>query len=166
MATFVHIFPESEKASILKNGIKVLKTSWRNVNGVFLSPVTANYYYTHQWNREVLRLENVPRLAARVRISDDDIVYIGKYNERHQKVIASEAIKIVREHIALEGLEVILPRKVLPKEITKIYKPNRNVGWRYYPGSNGKKPCGCDYCQRGLPYSRKLQERYKQQLGE
>jgi hypothetical protein len=161
MATFVHIFPEREKASILKNGIKVLKTSWREVNGVFLSPVTVNYYYTHQWNREVLRLENLPRLAARIRIHDEELVYIGKYNEKHQRVKASEAIKIMLEHTAPEGLEVILPRKVMPKEITRVYKPNRNVGWRYYPGSNGKKPCGCSYCQRGLPYSRKLQDLYE-----
>jgi hypothetical protein len=80
------------------------------------------------------------------------------------RVTASEAIKVALEHTDPEGLEVILPRKVEPEEIIKIYKPSRNVGWRYYPGSNGKKPCGCPYCQKGFPYSKKLQRSYEEGL--
>jgi hypothetical protein len=48
MATFIHIFAEKDKASIIKNGIKVYKAAWRELNGVFVSPIIEDYYSTHQ----------------------------------------------------------------------------------------------------------------------
>ena len=46
------------------------------------------------------------------------------------------------------------------KEIIAIYKPPKVGGWRYYPESHNRKPCGCPCCQRGEPFSKKIQERY------
>ncbi|WOO40910.1 hypothetical protein [Rubellicoccus peritrichatus] len=161
MATFTHIFSADDRVKIAKNGITVAKVSWRKINGVFLSPVTGNYYYTHQWKRELKRWQNVPKLAVRVRLHDDEKVFVGKYNEEHIEVSASEAIKIALNHKAPGGLEVILPRSVKPKELMQFYKPNENVGWRYRPDSNSRKPCWCFYCQRGEPYSSKRRKEYE-----
>ncbi len=141
---------------IAKNGIKVVRAKWRKMNGVFLSPVTENYYNTHQWKRELKRIQNIPKLAVRIRIPDEERVFIGRYNEEQIEVSASEAIKISIEHASPGGLEVILPRSVKPKELLKFYKPNDNVGWRFFPESHSRKPCGCEYCQRGEPYSQRL----------
>jgi len=160
MATFTHIFAESDKGKILRNGIKISKFRYRENNGVFVSPVIDNYFYTHQWYRELKRIENVPKLAARIRIPDKELVLVGKYNGKHITVSASEAVRIVKEHNDPGGLEVIIGRNIKPKEILKIYKPNKVVGWRYYPKSHGAMPCGCPYCQRGEPNSRKLRLRY------
>ena len=153
MAMFTHIFAADDRAKIAKNGITVSKVSWRKRNGVFLCPVTEDYYYTHQWKRELKRHQNVPKLAVRVRLPDNEPVFIGKYNEEHLEVEASVAIKIAMEHESPGGLEVILPRSVKPKELMKFYKPNENVGWRFMPDSHSNKPCWCLYCQRGEPYS-------------
>jgi len=161
MAIFTHIFAESNKGKILRNGIKIMRSKYRENNGVFVSPIIDNYYYTHQWFREILRHQNVPKLAVRIRIPDNELVLIGKYNEDHINVKASEAIKIAKEHNAPGGLEVIVSRNIKPREIVKIYKPNKVVGWRYYPNSHGARPCGCPYCQRGEPNSRRLRERYE-----
>ena len=38
------------------------------------------------------------------------------------------------------GLEVIVPRKIMPKEIIRTYLAPRITGWRYYPEAKGKKP--------------------------
>jgi hypothetical protein len=161
MATFIHIFAESDRASILRSGIKMNRTRWRQIDGVFLSPVTADHTQTHQWMREVERERNVPKLAARVRLPDETMVWIGRYNDEHLHVTAAEAIGIAREHEDPQGLEVILPRSVRPSELLKVYRPPKVVGWRWYPGAHGKRPCGCPYCQRGEPGARKLRDRYE-----
>ncbi len=164
MATFVHIFAEKDRSSIIKNGIKIQKIGWRKINGVFVSPVTEDYYATHQWHREVQRVKNIPKLAARIKIPDDQHVFIGKYTEDPVKVTASQAIGMAREHKEPMGLEVIVPRAIKPDEIQKIYKPPKMVGWRYHPAAKGTRPCGCSYCQKGEPFSKKIKEEYERGL--
>ena len=144
MATFVRIFPEADRASIQRSGIRVTKTKSHQAAGVFVSPVTENYVHTHQLMREVQRVRNVPKLAARIRIPDTQGVRIGKYNERHIEVAAAEAIAIARIHWDSRGLEVIIPRGVRATEIIKIYRPPKVVGWRYFPDAHGVRPCRCE----------------------
>jgi len=153
MATFIHVFAEAARRSIQRRGIKAGQYAKKRGTGVYASPVTQDYYFTHQWCREIKRQQNVPKLVARFRIPDDEEVYIGRYGVQHIRVAASAAIRIAREHVAPAGLEVIIPRSIKPKEILKIYKPAKALGWRYYPEAKGKKPCGCAYCQKGEPYS-------------
>lgn len=100
-------------------------------------------------------------LAARIRIPDDTPVLIGKYNSEHIEVTAAKAIGIAREHEDPLGLEVIALRKIEPKEIISFYKPPKVTGWRYYPAAKGVKPCGCEYCQRGEPYSKRIKLEYE-----
>jgi len=158
MAVFVHIFAERDRASIKRSGIRVVRGRRRRLNGVFVSPVTESYYHTHQWHREVRRMEQIPKLAARIRIPDDEKVCIGKYNEPHLEVTAAQAVAMARQHDSPEGLEVIIPRSVRFEEIISIYKPPKVTGWRYSPQAKGRKPCGCSFCQRGRPNSRKIRE--------
>lgn len=120
-------------------GIRVFKNTWRKINGVFLSPQTEDYSQTHQWYREIQRHKNVPKLVARVRIPDDETVWVGIYNKEHLERTAAEAIGMAREHREPDGLEVILPRAVQASEILKFIDLPKAVGWRYQPGSNGKK---------------------------
>ena len=92
-------------------------------------------------------------------IPDDTQVYIGKFNEDHLEVSAARSVGIARVHDAPLGLEVILPRKVSPSEIISIYSLPKMTGWRYAPNAKGNKPCPCDYCQRGEPYSAKIKKK-------
>ena len=123
-------------------------------------PVMRDHLTTHQWNRELRRFRKVPKVVVQFRIPDRDMVSVGAYNSEKIKVTASEAIGIVREHQAPFGLEVIVPRKISSKEIMKFYTPPKVVGWRYWPESHGHKPCPCPFCQKGMPYSKKLREKF------
>ena len=35
----------------------------------------------------------------------------------------------------------------------------QNIGWRYFPGSNTKKPCACEYCLKGTFKGKKTRTR-------
>ena len=121
-----------------------------------------SYKLTHQWMRELRRFDQRVTLAARFRIPDSEQVHIGRYNQEHLLVTASKVIAIAHNHDDGLGLEVIIPRKISSQEIIKIYQPSKVTGWRYYPEAHGKKPCACEYCQLGQPYSRQIRKRYEQ----
>jgi hypothetical protein len=161
MAQFVHLFDENDVARIRHHGIRVTKSKWRKLNGVFLFPLTENFVVSHQWMRELRRRRGQSLLAARIRVDDAEPVLVGKYNEEHVQVHAAEAIGIARKHQDPMGLEVILPRSVKPKEIESVYRPPKVVGWRYYPAARGRRPCGCPYCQKGEPFGKRLREAYE-----
>jgi hypothetical protein len=100
--------------------------------------------------------------VARLRIPDEESVWLGKYNATHFEVTAAEANGIARDRKDPAGLEVILPRAVQASEILNIIALPKAVVWRYAPNAKGKKPCGCSYCQRAEPGGRKVQDRYEQ----
>ena len=101
-------------------------------------------------------------IQVQFRITDDMPVKVGRYNEPQLDATAAEAIRIFMDHTDGMGLEVLIPVSIAPKAITRIYTPSQIVGWRYYPESHsdGRKPCGCSYCQRGQIKNRKLREAY------
>jgi hypothetical protein len=86
-------------------------------------------------------------VCVQFRIPDEEIVLIGKYNGEKVQMNASEAAGAVQKHADPMGLEVIIPRKIMPKEITRTYPAPLLTGWRYYPEAKGKKPfCHCKFC--------------------
>jgi hypothetical protein len=89
------------------------------------------------------------------------LVYAGKYNEPHRQMELGVAI---REIMTLEdplGYELIVARKIGPKEIDKIRLLPPKIGWRYFPHSHRKKPtCACPVCiRRGSIKSKQLREK-------
>jgi len=160
MAQFIHLLDQRNAASIRRGGIKIARFTRRPIKGVFVQALTEDFQFTHQWMRELGRRRGPSLIAARLRIDDDEMVYIGKFNQDHLRCKAAEAIGIARSHTDSMGLEVVIPRAIRPKEIASIYRPPKVVGWRYYPAARGRRPCGCPYCQRGEPFSRPLRERY------
>lgn len=161
MAQFIHLFGEKNIERIRKNGIKAHRNAWGNNRGVFCFPQTENFVVNHQWMRELRRFRGTNIIAARFRLPDTELVLLGRYNDVHLEVSASEAIGITREHKSPLGLEAIVLRSILKKELLSIYHPPKVTGWRYYPEAKGKQPCGCPYCQRGEPYSRAIREKYR-----
>jgi len=84
------------------------------------------------------------------RIPNDEIVLVGKYNGEKMEMTASEAAAAFLAHTDRMGLEVIVRRKITPKEIARTYLAPRVTGWRYYPEAKGRKPfCHCKFCNRG-----------------
>ena len=74
---------------------------------------------------------------------------------------AAEAAATIMSSESPEGFEVIIPRRIEPTEIHRVRPLPQVVGWRYYPQSHGRKPCGCPFCQRGQYGGRKLREKYE-----
>jgi hypothetical protein len=144
MASFVHIADEKKRKLIEKNGVA------RQKRGVFCMPVTKDFSITHQWSRELKRTGVKSLVCIQFRVSDDEIVSVGMYNGGKMNMTAAESVATIAAHTAPMGLEVIFDRKILAKEITRIYDAPKVTGWRYHPDAKGKKPfCHCRFCNRG-----------------
>jgi hypothetical protein len=161
MAMFVHLAPESRVKAILRNGIRRLREPAGRPSGIFAMPVTRNYYISHQWLRELRRKNQGAIAGVYFRIPDDERVWIGHYHRGHQEMTAAQALAFMMVAEDREGFEVIVPRAIERNEIHRVRKLSQVVGWRYMPGSHGKEPCGCRFCQRGSYGARKLRERYE-----
>jgi len=113
-------------------------------------PVLPDFATTHQWARELKRRPIRAHICVQFRIPDEDRVLVGKYNGEKLEMTAAEAVDSVRVHTDPIGLEVLIPRKIKPGEITRTYAAPRVTGWRYYPEAKGRPPfCHCKWCNRG-----------------
>jgi len=148
MVSFLHIADKNEEGSILKNGIR--SAVCKSGRGVFAVPVVPTYATTHQWARELKRSGVRTLICVQFKIPNRDSVLVGKYNGEKLEMSASEAAAAFLKHTDPAGLEVIIPRRIMPKEITNTYLAPRITGWRYYPAAKGKKPfCHCKFCNQG-----------------
>lgn len=162
MALFVHLTPEKQVKSIRRNGITRLRNhAVAGERGVFAMPVTRNFYVSHQWLRELKRRGQGAIAAIYFRVPDDEIVWLGHYNQAHQRMTAVEATAVIHDAAPAEGFEVIIPRRIEANEIHRVRMLPQVIGWRYYPGAHGKRPCGCSYCQRGQYGARRLRDEYE-----
>jgi hypothetical protein len=160
MPQFIHLADDREISMIRKGGIKAVALDGRKEKVVFATPVLQNYYQSHQWLRELKRQGIRTISAVQFHVDDDTPVSVGRYNEEHIEATAAESVKIFMDHTTGLGLEVVFSCSIPAKNITRIYTPDQVTGWRYYPESHsdGRKPCGCPYCQRGQIKNRKLRE--------
>ena len=157
MALFVHLTPASRAKRLARDGIRRPRGP---LGGVFAVPVTPNFYLTHQWLRELRRWTAGPLVGVYFRLPDDQPVRVGPYRGPHATMTAVAAVgRFWRA--GRDGDEVIIPRRVAAREILRVERLPQLVGWRYHPGAHGTRPCGCDYCQRGLYGARKLRAAYR-----
>jgi len=163
MPQFIHLTDERLLARLKKSGIRM--TNWgRNIRGVYATPVMKDFQVSHQWLRE-LKNRGIRTIGAlQFKIPDEEGVLVGRYNEKPLAVTAAQAVKVFMDHSTGLGLQILVLRRIEPKEITRSYVPRQIIGWRYHPDAHGKPPfCGCDYCQRGLIKNRKIREKYAAQ---
>lgn len=165
MALFVHLASEKNSDSIRRSGIKAQRVRVALLPGyervVFAMPVTADFYVSHQWLRELKRDGRRSIVGVYIRIPDGQRVLVGHYNQSHSEMAANEAVGTVFNSDQPEGYEVLIPRKVEPTEIHDIKQLPQVLGWRYYPDSNGRKPCGCPYCTKGDIKSKRIRDAYE-----
>jgi hypothetical protein len=149
MVSYIHIADKKCEHSILRNGIRSIKRR-SGTQGIYAMPVLPNFSTTHQWARELKRRSIRTLVCVQFRIPDEDPVLVGPYNGEKVEMTAAEAARALRIHTAPMGLEVLIPRKINSKEITRTYLAPRVTGWRYYPSAKGKPPfCHCKWCNRG-----------------
>ena len=158
---FVHLTPESRVALIRRNGIRRLRRKCGEFpGGIFAMPVTRNFYVSHQWLRELRRFNAGPIAGVYFRTPDTEPVWVGHYGQAHRWMTAAEAAAAFLTSESPEGWQVVIPRRIDASEIHRVRRLPQVVGWRYFPGSHGKNPCGCDFCQRGQYGARRLREEY------
>jgi len=160
---FVHLTSEKNIKTILRYGISRIRKQAHRPRGIFAMPVTRNFYISHQWLRELKRSGANTIVGVYFRIPDEEIVWVGHYNQAHQQMAAVEAAVMITAIENGEGYEVIVPRRIDKSEIQRIKKLPQVTGWRYYPGAHGRRPCGCPFCQRGNYGARRLREEYERQ---
>jgi hypothetical protein len=156
---FVHLAPQSKLGRIRNGGIRSTRHLSRP-RGVYAVPVTRNFYVSHQWLRE-LRRSGVGTVAGvYFRVSDDEAVWIGHYGSAHRQCTAAEAATVFHDDASVEGWEVIIPRAIDRREIQRVKALPQIVGWRYFPGAHGRRPCACPFCTKGLFGARRLRTRF------
>jgi len=157
----VHLAPETALKAIRRNGIKASKHGPQGVPaGVYAMPVVQNFYASHQWLRELKQRGARTIVGVYFRVADDEAVWLGHYRGMHEQMTAAQAGGFLSRRAGFEGYEVIVPRKIAAKEIHRTAELPQIIGWRYHPGAHGKKPCGCEFCQRGLFGGRRIRDRY------
>jgi len=155
MPTLIHLADERRSKMILKNGLKLGKYN----GGIYCMPVLPDFYVTHQWLRELKSSGIKTLIGVYFKIDSDELVYAGKYGQKHKHISLGKAIA---EIMALKdplGYELIIDRKIEAKEITKIKSLPQTIGWRYMPDSHNRKPCVCEYCIRGTIKADRLRKK-------
>lgn len=143
MPVLVHLADERNAATIRKNGVKIGKAR----KGIYCMPVLQEFFVSYQWLRELKRDGVKTFVGVHFKLKSDTMVYAGRYNKSHRYIALGQAIKEIMTMNDPLGYEIIIDRKILSSEITKIKHLPQNVGWRYMPGSNGKRPqCACPFC--------------------
>jgi hypothetical protein len=165
MPVFVHLAPEHSVARIVRNGIRRSRARAPLPSGVFAMPVGPSFFASHQWLRELKRSGVRTIAAVYLRIADDEPVWFGHFGQAHVPMRASEAAAELAAATAAgtaAGLEVLIPRRIEASEIMRTRTLRQVIGWRYYPGAHGARPCGCPAClPRGEIRSRAIRARYE-----
>lgn len=162
MPVFVHLAPEPLVSRILKNGIRRSRAQGALPPGVFAMPVGPSYFASHQWLRELKRSGQRTIAAVHFRVGDGETVWLGHFGRGHSPMTAAEAAGHVSAAGSAEGFEVLVPRRVEPGEILRVKAVPQVVGWRYFPGAHGSKPCGCPGClPKGEIRSKAIRKRYE-----
>jgi hypothetical protein len=160
MATFVHITSEDTARKARRGGIRSAKSKGRLLRGVFAMPVTPSFQITHQWVREMKQWRRGMIVGIYFRIPDSELVWVGPYNKQHQQMTAAQASAHVMSQGTMTGVQVVIPRRITPKEIVRVRNLPQLVGWRHFPEAHGKQPMACGCCQKGAYGSRKIREKY------
>ncbi len=149
MPLLVHITPEKNVAAIRRSGIGIA----RHMQGVFATPVLPNFVVTHQWLRELKRFRVlIDGHAAHTmwgvyfRVRDDEPVLFGHFGREPMTLPAARAVGEFMAAADPLGMEIVLPRRIAAKEIHRIRRLPRNVGWRYEPKVRERFFCRCVVC--------------------
>lgn len=157
MPTLVHITDEKHSARIKRSGIALGKS--RRV--IFFMPVVQDHFISHQWLRELRRSGARVLVGVYFRLPSEELVWAGKYHERHRQVPLGSAIRELNSLADPLGFEIFIDRKIAASAIAKIRHLPQKIGWRYQPHAHGKRPCGCPAClPKGSIKSKKIRERY------
>ena len=166
MTLLVHLTSETNSASIKRAGIR-MPDRRANLRGIFAFPVLPNFVVSHQWLRELKRRGKRTYCGVYFRVPDTERVLFGHYRSPLVELPAARAAGLILKDPNPLGYQVVVPRAIRGAEILRIRRLPQVLGWRYFPGAHGRKPCGCPACiARGEIKSRKIRERFNAENGD
>jgi hypothetical protein len=80
---------------------------------------------------------------------------------------AAEAVGLILATEDPRGYEIMLSRRIGPKDIVRVRPLPKAVGWRYYPDAKNQpaKTCDCPMCMpTGEVNARRFRERVKSRM--
>ena len=166
MARLVHITADTDAARIRRHGIRPRRINWL-IKGedrfVWAFPVLESYTLTHQWARELKRWGRQTLAAVTFVLDDDEPVYVRHYLGEPIVATAAEAIGLVRAVQDPRGFEILVPRRIEPREIASVRTLPQAVGWRYAPTfkNSERYPCECPAC---APRAEVKARRYRERI--
>ena len=166
MARLVHITADTDAARIRRHGIRPRRINWL-IKGedrfVWAFPVLESYTLTHQWARELKRWGRQTLAAVTFVLDDDETVYVRHYLGEPIAATAAEAIGLVRAVQDPRGYEILVPRRIEPREIASVRTLPQAVGWRYAPTfkNSERYPCECPAC---APRAEVKARRYRERI--
>lgn len=154
MPLLVHIAPHNEAARIRRNGLKPRRVSPEFLGSdlhdrvVWAFPVLASYTLTHSWSRELKRWGRTSLVAVTFRIPDDETVYARHFAKPKMLSSAAQAAGFIGAAADPRGYEIMIPRRIEPREIRSVRVLPEAVGWRYWPEAKNLplRACDCPMC--------------------
>jgi hypothetical protein len=132
IARFLHI-TDARLASRIKRGGLRAPSGRLGVDFVYCVPVTADFSLTHRWTRELRSSGYRSSVAITFVIPDSEKVTIGRFGTPGETMTAAEAVSLFLSDADLRGFQVLVGRKIEPREIRSIRPAPAIVGWRFYP---------------------------------
>src|ERR687898_1841758 len=101
MPSFVHIADERDAAAIQRSGLKIPRARLQSSQsdrpvGVFALPVVPNFLLSHQWVRELKRRGHKTAVGVYFKVSAQEAVWAGLYNQPKQQMTAAQATSALR----------------------------------------------------------------------
>lgn len=169
MPRLVHIAAENASKRIRRNGIAARR--WmpdpeghpEHNRVVWAFPILPSYTLTHTWARELKRWRSTALVAVTFRIADDEQVYVGHYSNTPRIASAADAVGIIVAADDVRGYQIIVPRRIEPKEIVHVRIMPKAIGWRYWPTAKGApmRMCNCPVC---MPRGEVKAQRYRRRV--
>ncbi len=169
MPLLVHIAPENKANTLRRNGIsptRLRPDAERHPEFdrvVWAFPVLPSYVLTHSWSRELKRSGATTLAAVTFRVPDREPVFARHFSETARLMSAAEAVGLIAAMDDPRGFEIMVPRRIAPREIVGVRTLSKAVGWRYWPGAKGRPMTTCD-CPVCIPRGEVKAKRYRERV--
>jgi hypothetical protein len=122
---------------------------------IWAFPLLQDFAASYQWLRELKWCGARTIVAIVFKIDDDEPVFVRHFGQEPRAMSAAEAYGFILRLDNPLGYELMIPRRIRPAEIQRVWKPPQHIGWRLNP----KRPslfCPCPRCvPRGRPKSKR-----------
>src|SRR5215212_6841725 len=160
MAVLVHIAPEKAARRIARAGIKPARRLGTEAAGIYCMPVLQSHTVSHQWLRELKRRGQRTLVGVYFRLRSDERVAVGRFNQTAEEMPLGRAIGLIMNSADPLGWQIIVPRAIASGEVLAVRRVSQRLGWRYFPGAHGRRPCPYPCClEKGEIKSRRIRAR-------